>query len=153
MTRAVSQLPERLLQLIRALGFFQTVHYLAQRLCDKWGIAQNPYTPYSKRARYPLLCRPRSSDPSVFNQIFVLREYAMLDNLRVSLVIDCGANVGYSSAYFLNQFPDCTLIAVESDDGNFQMLAKNLAPYGTRARAIHSAVWSHPASLTFSEQK
>jgi FkbM family methyltransferase len=106
----------------------------------------------SQHARHPLRCRPDSSDPLVYRQIFIGREYACLDDVtEAGLVIDCGANVGYSAAYFLTRFPGCDLIAVEPDASNFQLLCRNLAPYGERAHAIHSAVWSHPARLTISE--
>ena len=106
-------------------------------------------TPYSL---YPLACREGSSDPSVFQQIFIEREYACLDDLvDPRLIIDCGANVGYSAAYFLSRFPSSHVIAVEPDEGNFALLQRNLAPFGARARAIRAAVWSHPTSLKMSE--
>jgi hypothetical protein len=42
-----------------------------------------------------------SSDLHVFRQIFVEREYGCLDDLAdVRLIIDCGANAGYSSGSF-----------------------------------------------------
>jgi len=89
----------------------------------------------------------------VFHQIFVEREYACLDEVEnVDLVIDCGANVGYSSAYFLTRFPNCHVIAVEPDPDNFKMLEHTLAPYGGRARAVAAGVWSHEAPLVMSEE-
>src|SRR4051812_39387542 len=84
----------------------------------------------SEHVRHPLRCRKGSSDRDVFRQIFVEREYACLDDLSdVDLVLDCGANVGYSSAYFLDRFPTCHVIAVEPDPENYALLEENLAPY------------------------
>ena len=104
----------------------------------------------SKYARFPLLCRPRTNDLAVFHQIFVDREYRCLDHLKqAEYILDCGANVGYSSAYFLTAFPDAKLVAIEPDSENFALLKKNLAPYGDRAMAVKAAVWSHPTTLTF----
>ncbi|WP_162670087.1 FkbM family methyltransferase [Gemmata massiliana] len=71
----------------------------------------------------------------------------MPDN-KPMLVLDCGANVGYASAYFLTRFPRAQVLAVEPDPGNFAILARNLAPYGDRACAIHGAVWSHATRLS-----
>jgi FkbM family methyltransferase len=106
----------------------------------------------SEHARYPLRCRPHSSDPLVFDQIFIEREYSCLDDMTAAgLIIDCGAYVGYSSAYFLTRFPGCKLIAVEPDPANFEMLCQNLAPYSDAALAIPAAVWSRPARLAFSQ--
>jgi FkbM family methyltransferase len=82
----------------------------------------------------------------VFAQIFIQREYSCLDDLSVSnvdLVIDCGANVGYSSAYFLSRFPECNIICVEPDPSNFRSLEENMAPYKDRVKLINSGVWSH----------
>jgi FkbM family methyltransferase len=99
-------------------------------------------------ARYPLRCRPNSSDPFVFVQVFIDREFACLDDvIEAGLIIDCGANVGYSAAYFLSRFPGCDLIAVEPDESNYRLLVQNLAPYGPSVRTIHSAVWSQAARL------
>ena len=63
------------------------------------------------------------------------------------LVIDCGANVGYSSAYFLSRHPSSRIIAVEPDPDNFAMLSRNLAPYGSRVSLVHAGIWSHPTRL------
>lgn len=108
----------------------------------------------SKTAKNPLKCRVNTSDLHVFRQIFIEREYSCLDDvLGVGLVIDCGANVGYSSAYFLSRHPDCDLIAVEPDPENFEILKFNLLPYGTSVKMLRSAVWSHPTKLELSKAK
>lgn len=104
-------------------------------------------------ARYPLACRPQTSDLCVFHQVFVQREYSCLDDLSaVKFVMDCGANVGYSAAYFLSRFPDCQLLAIEPDPGNFELLTLNLAPYGAQATLLRAAVWSSPTRLVLSEK-
>ena len=101
-----------------------------------------------------LFVRRGSSDLDVFDQIFIQNEYGCLDDLTdVRLVIDCGANVGYSSAYFLSRHPKSRIVAVEPDPENFAMLRRNLAPYGSRANSIQAAVWSHPTRLALSESR
>ncbi|TLY16663.1 MAG: FkbM family methyltransferase [Nitrospirae bacterium] len=112
-----------------------------------------PYTLRSPYARYPLTCRPGTSDLYAFWQIFVECEYACLDDcVNPNLIIDCGANVGFSSAYFLSRFPQTAVIAVEPEPGNFGMLEINLRPYGSRAQLVKSAVWSHPTELVISRE-
>lgn len=106
----------------------------------------------SKYAEHPFDCRPQTSDAYVLNQIFVEREYRCLDDVRGSgLILDCGANVGYSSAYLLTRYPEAKVVAVEPDPKNFTTLERNLAPYGGRARAIRAGVWSHSCGLTLAE--
>jgi FkbM family methyltransferase len=84
----------------------------------------------------------------------VEREYSCLDDVKsAGLIIDFGANVGYSSAYFLSRFPGSELIAVEPDPENLGLLCSNLSPFGDRARPLHTAVWSHPTRLAMEETK
>ena len=92
--------------------------------------------------------RTGTSDYAVLCQVFFEREYAPLDNLdSVRTIIDCGANVGYSSVYFLDRYRHARVLAVEPDPENASVCRKNLARYGGRAEVIASAVWSHPARL------
>lgn len=101
---------------------------------------------------HPVYVRPRTSDMAVFRQIFKKEEYAKTRSLgALDVVIDLGANVGYSAAYFLSQFPTCRVIAVEPDPENFAILVKNLAPYGNRATCLHAGVWSHTCHVRISE--
>jgi FkbM family methyltransferase len=99
-----------------------------------------------------VLCRAHTSDIGVFRQIFIDREYRCLDDVKdPGLIIDCGANVGYASAYFLARYPNAQVIAVEPDAGNFAMLGRNLARYPARTRLIQSGVWSHTTGLVMCE--
>jgi FkbM family methyltransferase len=106
----------------------------------------------AKHADHPLYCRARTSDADVFRNIFLEREYACIDDLaRVQLVVDCGANAGYSAAYFLTRYPSADVVAIEPDPGNYEMLRLNTLPYGDRIKAYRSAVWSHPATLVITD--
>ena len=95
--------------------------------------------------------RPGTSDKMVFHQIFVDREYRCLDGLgALDTILDCGANVGYSTAYFLSRFPACRVVAIEPDPTNFQQLARNLAPFGVeRTKLIKGAVWDRRTHVNF----
>lgn len=66
-------------------------------------------------------------------------------------MLDLGANVGFSSAYFLSVFPSTRVVAVEPDERNAAMCEANLAPYGNRAVVLHGAVWSRCARLQLSK--
>jgi FkbM family methyltransferase len=110
----------------------------------------------SRDLKHPVYCRPSTSDAHVFHQIFIEREYGCLDDLDTRaecLIVDCGANVGYSSAYFLSRFPACRVVAVEPDPENFALLRKNVAPYGERVLPIRAGIWSHPASLKLRDER
>ncbi len=107
------------------------------------------YKFYSRFSPAPVFVRAGTSDRHVFRQVLVNREY---DCLRPThsprLIIDCGANVGYASIFFLGQYPAARVVAIEPEPGNFTMLKRNTAPFGARITAIQSGIWSHPTGLT-----
>jgi FkbM family methyltransferase len=104
----------------------------------------------SKHLKHPVFARNGSSDLNVFFQIFVEREYSCLDYVEdAKLIFDLGANVGYSSAYFLSRYPGCTVLAVEPDPHNFAVLRKNVEPYGDRCITLQAAVWHCARPLRF----
>lgn len=103
---------------------------------------------YAKSLKHPVYCRFGTSDFWVFIQLFIEEEYSRLGKVESpNLIIDCGANVGYSSAYFLNKYPQAHVIAVEPDSDNFNLCCKNLAPYSKRVSLVHSAIWSNKVGL------
>jgi FkbM family methyltransferase len=147
---------KRIRSILAALGPITGLRYLA--FLYVWRPFRNRfwdpgfYTLRTAHAAFPLQARSHSSDLQVFHQIFVALEYECLAHLQnVDLVIDCGGNVGYSAAYFLTKFPQCRLITVEPDPENFEMLCKNLAPYGDRVVMHRAGIWSHSTGLVISE--
>jgi FkbM family methyltransferase len=141
-----------LLGLRRPLGIIGALQYLVQIRRQHNFKDGDLYTLRSKNARYPLLARALTSDIHVFNQIFIEEEYSCLNDLeKVDSVIDCGANVGYSSSYFLTRFPSCNLVAVEPDEGNFRIAKLNLQSFGSRVSLMRAGIWSHRGSLKISE--
>ena len=104
-----------------------------------------------------LTVRPDDSDPFVLAQIFTAREYdahpfwmmhlkaaatAMVTAGRVPVIIDAGANVGYSALYLAEHFPDAVILAVEPDPACVRMIEQNCAGH-PRIRPIRAALWSH----------
>ena len=59
----------------------------------------------------------------------------------VRFIVDAGANIGDSTIWYLNRFPEATVVAIEPDPENFRLLEKNCRPYGDRAILIQAALW------------
>ena len=145
----------RLWNISKRIGCWTLLRYLALRYfifpvrsCLK--LKQQRYSLCFAEAKQPLQIRSSSSDLQVLGQIFVHREYFHLDRVdrdSVGLIIDCGANVGYSSAYLLSHFPGSRVVAIEPDPSNYEMLRLNLQPYGDRVTIVQAAVWSHVTKL------
>ena len=139
--------------LARKLGWGGTILLRWQQSRLRHFRVSRPYLLRSKYARFRLLCRPNTSDSDVFRQIFVDGEYQCLDSVEEpELIIDCGANAGYSAAYFLTRYRRARLIAVEPDPGNCAILESNLAPFGDRCRIVRSAIWSQETGLVWDER-
>lgn len=126
--------------------------YWIQWKANQIGLHHRPYRLWSHEVPHPLWCRPNSSDRDVFNQVFLAKEYGCLHpDPRPVLIVDCGANVGHTSAFLLSRFPQATVIAIEPDPANCALLRRNLGPYGERVRIVASAVWSGAVGLLPSE--
>ena len=133
---------------LRSIGPRAAILYKFERIRGHTIGHSGPYSLRSRDSASPLWVRPHASDLMVFNQIFVEREYRCLDDVvDASFIIDCGANVGYSSAYLLSRYPKARLVAIEPENSNFEMLRRNTAPYGDRVRLLRAAVWFRSADL------
>ena len=98
----------------------------------------------------PVYFRAGAPDLEVINDTLVRAEYDCVsrDLQDPKFIVDCGAYAGYSSLYFLNKYEHAHVAAIEADGDNFEVLRRNLAPYGDRVTAIHAAVWSEQTGLS-----
>jgi len=94
-----------------------------------------------------IMMRHHTSDVECFYQVFIRDDYDIPVNLaRIGLIVDGGANVGYSSIYFADRFPEAKVIAIEPEESNFMMLKKNTTGY-KNVEQIRSAIWNKETYL------
>ena len=74
-----------------------------------------------------LIIRKGSTDKHIFRQIFISNDCRLPAgiNIKPKLIIDGGANVGYSSLWFMNKYPDAKIMAIEPEESNYRVLVKN----------------------------
>ncbi len=90
----------------------------------------------------------QSTDAWALYQILVRGEYAAVGNLdSVKFIIDAGANIGIASLYFLHQYADARIVAIEPSAANFELLRQNTAPYASRIRLVQGALWTTAGTL------
>ncbi len=90
---------------------------------------------------HPLLIRPGTNDISVVLNNLIREEYGQLQKDQVpKTLIDAGAYIGDTAVYFLSAYPDLFCLALEPNPKTFEIAAKNLAPYGSRASLRHLAL-------------
>ena len=90
--------------------------------------------------------RENSSDVASFRKIFLDHEYALNLNNSPDFIIDAGANTGLSSVYFAQRFPSATIISLEPEPHNFQLLIRNTQSY-PNIHPIQSALWYEATPL------
>lgn len=128
---------------IKKIGFAQTLSYLFQRFYLKKGELIRLKVPGLK---LPLYLRNRYYDTHIFHQIFIREEVDFYYDSKVKIIMDCGANIGLASLYFLRKFPDAEIISIEPEFLNFNLLKTNTQAY-KNIKVLHSAVWFENKNL------
>lgn len=90
--------------------------------------------------------RTRTTDISSYSEVLLRKEYELDLPFSPEIILDAGANVGMASVYFANRYPAATVIAVEPEPANFQMLSQNVRPY-PNVRAVHAALWNRDGEI------
>ncbi|PBB87880.1 MULTISPECIES: FkbM family methyltransferase [unclassified Mesorhizobium] len=141
--------------LARAIGWKKSISVLLRRVL---GIG----APMKVRCGgHDLLVRPTDSDLFVISQVFGHCEYQIgeagqnaLNRLAkewrrkgfVPVIVDAGANVGYSSIFFSDKYPDALVMAVEPDRRAFEALISNCAE-SEQIVSVYGALWRHDGQV------
>jgi FkbM family methyltransferase len=100
-------------------------------------------------ARNPVAIRIRSTDFLVYKEIFLNKQYDLDLALSPKVIVDGGANIGMSSIYFANRYPEAKIIAVEAEASNFAVLLRNVRSYPTIV-PVHAALWNRDGQIVVS---
>jgi FkbM family methyltransferase len=104
--------------------------------------ATNEFRASIPRTSQEILLRLGTTDVAAFQHVFVDNEYGFSLARPPSMIIDAGANVGMSAAYFSLRYPSATILAIEPEPSNFDILRKN-AKHFPRIIPINAALWDH----------
>ena len=145
----------KMVRLVRQLGAWNAFAYILKIKCldrlvaTKGGIRSRLRhgTLRVRGIAKPLSFRYGTSDPLVFWQVFVREDYRAACVGDPKIIVDCGANVGYTSAYFANRYPQAQIFALEPDRNNREVMFLNLRGFGSRVTIINKAVWSKVGGL------
>ena len=95
---------------------------------------------------HPFYLRGNSTDIHVFEQVFSFKQYKIGYNFTPKYIFDLGANTGLASVYFKNIYPDVTIIALEPDQSNFDMLLKNTSAH-KNIHCYKGGIWNKNTNL------
>lgn len=132
----------------RALGdrtrlystWFPRTAALRYAILDRWGRSG---TIDIKHPGYPNPFRVRLGGTDVLTLGHVIGDecYSLpFDPGVPRWIIDAGANTGYSAVYFAQRYPSATVIAIEPDRGNFELLVHHAGKY-PNILPVMAALW------------
>src|SRR5262249_53091106 len=125
----------------RAVGLFEALRFEVA-----WSLR-----PEMVRVRVPghaasFMLRRWSSDLAVFETVFVAKELEPQRALEPRMIIDGGANIGLSTAFYARRFPHARVIAVEPSEENLALLRVNCAGLDN-VEVVSGGLWSGPGYL------
>jgi FkbM family methyltransferase len=91
--------------------------------------------------KFPFYLRFKTSDIPTFDQIFMAKEYDFRVQQPPKVIVDAGANIGLTSIFFANRYPEAKIIAIEPEASNYEMLKINVAPYNNIV-PMNVALWN-----------
>jgi FkbM family methyltransferase len=85
-----------------------------------------------------------------YKSIFECHFYRIPVIHRNPTILDCGANIGLATRYWLERFPEAKIHAFEPDPRLFEILKRNVKEVSTENVTLHrKAVWHRNTTLTF----
>jgi len=105
-----------------------------------------------KRLLHPISLRPGSRDIDTLVSNAVRLEYGQLELSKDAphFIVDGGAYIGDTSAFFLSRHPNATVVSLEPNPESFEIAACNLAPYGERGILLNKALADKAGELFLS---
>jgi FkbM family methyltransferase len=105
--------------------------------------------------------RDTAADRGVMHQIFGNQDYSLdrlarkktlqdfyasvSENKGTPLIVDCGANIGASSVWYSMVYPAASIVAIEPDDENVELLKRNVA--GQNVEVLQAAIGCEPGQV------
>lgn len=98
------------------------------------------------RAGIKVMLRARTSDLSVFHQVFLRTDHDIDCGFEPKIILDLGANIGLSSIFFSLKYPNAKIIAVEPDRENYELMKLNTHNF-KNIHPLQAGVWNREAFL------
>lgn len=93
----------------------------------------------------PLYFRNNPYDFATFCEVSLAEAYQN-ELHTANFIIDGGGNIGLTVAFFARQYPNATIVTIEPNSGNFDMLKKNTADLAL-VHPMQGGVWNKTAHL------
>jgi FkbM family methyltransferase len=98
--------------------------------------------PISKR----VVLRRQTTDWACLEKVFIAGEYNSPFQLSPRIIVDAGANIGMATLFFVRQYPQAHVVAIEPELLNFEMLKRNCDGIAN-VTLIRAALWPENREL------
>lgn len=97
--------------------------------------------------------RPYTSDVHTFREIFLREEYSLAASIvsNPKTIIDAGANIGFTTLFFTQRYPNARIISLEPDQANFVYLKKNTIGYA-HITPLQAALWNKKGTIEIKDK-
>lgn len=130
----------RFKNLQKQLGFFKAVSFYRKL---KSGHLSNLQT---GNLAHPFGMRNNPFDYATFEEVILKEAYNIPLGFKPEYIIDGGGNIGLTACFFATKYPGATIVTVEPDSGNYNLLQSNSKPY-SNIHPLNCGIWKNNAHL------
>lgn len=98
---------------------------------------------------HALAVRPHTVDAITLWDAFALHYHLPMTDAPLRVIVDMGANAGYTAADLAVRYPSARVVAIELDAANVALCRANLAPLYDRVTVIHAGVWETSGTIRY----
>ncbi len=101
----------------------------------------------AKRHGQRVHLRAGTSDFACFEKVLIEEEYAEESGAAPRVIVDAGANIGMTTLFYAQRFPQARIVAIEPEESNFAMLVLNCG-HLANVTLLHAALWGEARELS-----
>ena len=126
------------LSVVRLLGCAEALQVLKGSLPARSKLV----TVHPRNLQHPFVFRSGTSDVTELICTIGRESYGQyFPDGDIRVILDVGANIGDTAAWYLSRFPKSRVYSIEPDAANCALYRQNCEPYGARAVLQQGALW------------
>lgn len=94
----------------------------------------------------PFSLRNNPFDYATFEEVVLQETYNIPLSSDQKYIIDGGGNIGLTACFFATKFPEATIVTIEPDTDNYNLLQANCKPYAN-IHALNCGIWKNNTHL------
>ena len=134
---------------INNLGFANTVYIIYKRIFISSNVSRINTKTFGTiywRPKFDFGVFSHLYSPAISFSDYSSQDSHYLENKKVKIIFDLGANIGIESIRFRKLFPLAQIISIEANKSNFEILKKNLSQHNF-IKYFNLAIWNNKTKL------